>query len=272
MADDEYDDVGGDSPRKPSGIQSVDLGFRLIFALMEARSALSLTELSRRAGMSTSKARGYLISYVRLGLVEQRGDGGLYDLGPTALRMGLAAMGRISPLELARAGLGALQLEIHEIICLCVWGDFGPVVVDKLDGIRSTPFELRLGMTVPLLTTATARVFMAYLPRERYADLLKQEVAENVRLGNKAVNLEKILKAVRADGCAAISNEALPGFASVAVPLLDHRGAVIATINAVGPISRFDVSVSGHTAQKLREFAQRISEECGGPLPVARRR
>jgi DNA-binding IclR family transcriptional regulator len=265
-------DSNDDSIQKPTGIQSVDLGFRLMFALMEAGEALSLTELSRIIGMSTSKARGYLISFVRLGLVQQLGDGGLYDLGPTAVRLGIAAMGRISALDMARSGLPELHAALHETTCLCVWGDFGPVVVDKLDGTRNTPFVLRLGMSVPLLTTATGRTFMAWLPRERYAHLLEREVVVQARSGSKNLNLDKILKAVRDDGCAAVNDIALPGFASVAVPLLDHRGALIATVNAIGPSSRFDVSVDGPAATELKRFAAHVSEQCGAPAPAAPRR
>jgi DNA-binding IclR family transcriptional regulator len=216
---------------KQSGIQSVELGFRLISALIQAGEALSLTELSRSSGMSTSKARGYLISFVRLGLVQQRGDGGVYDLGPTAVRLGLSAMGRISALECARAELSALRAAIHETVCLCVWGDFGPVVVDKLDGVRNTPFELRLGMSVPLLTTATGRTFMAWLPPERFAEVLKRESSDHLRAGSKQqAGLNRILKAVRSDGCAAVSDVELPGFASVAVPLLLTRSGQAAAL------------------------------------------
>ncbi|CAE6858363.1 Transcriptional repressor IclR [Paraburkholderia aspalathi] len=258
-----------DGMPKQTGIQSVELGFRLISLLMQAGGALSLTELSRSSGMSTSKARGYLISFVRLGIVQQRGDGGLYDLGPTAVRLGLAAMGRINALACVRAELSALRTAIQETVCLCVWGDFGPVVVDKLDGVQNTPFELRLGTSVPLLTTATGHTFMAWLPPERYSDLLRRESGGDLRVGSKQkVNLDRILKAVRRDGCAAVSDVELPGFGSVAVPLLDHRGELIATVNAIGPSSRFDVTVNGSAANELRRFAQYVGEQCGVPAAV----
>ncbi|WP_098554149.1 IclR family transcriptional regulator [Burkholderia sp. JKS000303] len=246
------------------GIQSVELGFGLVAALMQAQEALSLTELARAAGMSTSKARGYLISFVRLGIVRQLGDGGLYDLGPTAVRLGLAALGRINPLECARSELPALRAAVRETVCLCVWGDFGPVVVDKLDGVQNTPFELRLGMTVPLLTTATGRLFMAWMPPESYQTLFQQESGRLLRSGAKhQFNLDRVLAAVRKDGCASVSDVELPGFASVGVPLFDNRGELIATVNAIGPSSRFDVSINGPVANQLRAFARHVAEQCG---------
>jgi len=251
------------APPKQAGIQSVELGFKLIFALMDAGSALSLTELARLAGMSTSKARGYLISFVRLGLIQQKGDGGHYDLGATSVRLGLSAMNRVCALEIARAHLESLQLALHETTCLCVWGDFGPVVVDKLDGARSSPFELRLGMTVPLIGTATGRTFMAYMPRERYAEILARELAEYKRMGAAKPDVEKILKEVRSNGCASVRESKLPGFGSVAVPLLDHRGSLIASINVIGPSNQLDVSAQGQPATELRKFALHVSRQCG---------
>ncbi|WP_170845037.1 IclR family transcriptional regulator [Chitinasiproducens palmae] len=266
MSSAQQPDDDADVP-KQSGIQSVELGFRLITELMGAREALSLTELARRIGMSPSKARGYLISFVRLGIAQQQQGGGLYDLGPTAIRLGLAAMNRIDALACARAQLPALRAALRETVCLCVWGDHGPVVIDKLEGAGHAPFELRLGTSVPLLSTATGRTFLAWLPEERYAPLLRLTSEASLRQATpEHVALERMIETVRRDGCAVVGDVELPGFASVAVPLLDHRGALIATVNAIGPSNAFDVSVDGSPARALRAFARDVAERAGAPL------
>lgn len=74
-------------------VQSVEVGGRLLLALADSGSSLSLKDLAAKAGMTPSRAHPYLVSYGRLGLVEQDSVG-RYDLGPAALRVGLASLSR----------------------------------------------------------------------------------------------------------------------------------------------------------------------------------
>lgn len=53
---------------------------------------LPLGELAARAGMASAKAHPYLVSFVRVGLVQQDSATGFYELGPFALQMGLVSL------------------------------------------------------------------------------------------------------------------------------------------------------------------------------------
>jgi DNA-binding IclR family transcriptional regulator len=77
---------------------------RLLRALADAQSALSLKDLAASAAMPASKAHRYLVSFGRSGLVTQDAVTGRYDLGPLALTVGLAALGRVNA---ARVGAWA---------------------------------------------------------------------------------------------------------------------------------------------------------------------
>src|SRR5688572_28117820 len=94
------------------GIQSVELGCRILTALACARGGLGLTILAKASGMSPSKARRYLISFTRAGLVEQDGATGTYDLGWFALQLGLAAQSRSDVACLGRAMVSDLRADI----------------------------------------------------------------------------------------------------------------------------------------------------------------
>ena len=90
--------------RKRRGIQSVDTGIRLLEAMEKAEGPLALKELSARADMDPSSAHRYLASFARCGLVRQQPDS-RYDFGPLALRVGLAAVRRLDPVQLIEQAL-----------------------------------------------------------------------------------------------------------------------------------------------------------------------
>ena len=85
-----------------AGIQSVEVGFELLSALSQATGALMLRDLAAAAGMSAAKAHRYLVSFQRMGLVMQYPVSTRYDLGPAALRLGLASLSRLDAVKLAR--------------------------------------------------------------------------------------------------------------------------------------------------------------------------
>ena len=87
----ELDDV---EPQR-AGIQSVEVGFSLLDVLANSGDALMLRDLAAKAGMSAAKAHRYLVSFQRLELVTQDAGSTRYDLGPAALKLGLASLSRL---------------------------------------------------------------------------------------------------------------------------------------------------------------------------------
>ena len=77
------------------GIQSIEVGARILQALARAPHPQMLRDLAAAAQMPAAKAHRYLVSFARMGLVEQQADTGLYDLGSFALELGLGALARL---------------------------------------------------------------------------------------------------------------------------------------------------------------------------------
>lgn len=77
------------SEKKQRGIQSVEVGGRLLQALARQREPLGLTELAGEAQLSSAQAHTYLVSLTRLGLVKRDALTGNYEPGPLSLRLGL---------------------------------------------------------------------------------------------------------------------------------------------------------------------------------------
>src|SRR5215212_9935410 len=114
--------------KKRRGIQSIETGIRVLEALERADGPLALKDLSASADLDPSSAHRYLASFVHCGLVRQDPDA-RYDFGPLALRIGLAAMQRLDPMQLAERALPELVAETGYTALLSVWSSRGPTVV-----------------------------------------------------------------------------------------------------------------------------------------------
>ena len=83
------------------GIQSIEIGGRLLTALVEEGGPMSLGDLAKKAGMPSAKAHPYLVSFGSFGLVEQTPLTGRYELGPFALQLGLISLHLLDPVRIA---------------------------------------------------------------------------------------------------------------------------------------------------------------------------
>ena len=83
------------------GIQSVEIGFRLLRILAANNRPMMLRDIAAGAGMASAKDHRSMVSFMRIGIVEQDPATGRYDLGAYALELGLAGLGRLDPVRLA---------------------------------------------------------------------------------------------------------------------------------------------------------------------------
>src|SRR5689334_10089961 len=177
--------VGASSQR--AGIQSVEVGFALLQVLSQAAGPLMLRDLAAAAGMSAAKAHRYLVSFQRLQLVVQDAGSTRYDLGPAALKLGLASLSRLDAVKLARERIAPLMEQIGHTLALAVWGNHGPTIVHWEESPQAVTVNLRLGDVMPLLSSATGRCFAAYLSKDAITPLLKDEIARAQKQGRSDV-------------------------------------------------------------------------------------
>jgi DNA-binding IclR family transcriptional regulator len=251
-----------------AGIQSVEIGLRLVTSLADASTKLRLGELAARAGMHRSKAHRYLVSLGRSGLVRQD-ENGLYAFGPLALRIGLAALNDLNPVSMARAHLDRLASELHHTIAVAVWGDRGPIYIESRDPplpIRLI-FNIRVGTFMPLTHSAAGLLFAAYVPREQTQPLIELELRQNAGKKNGSAGslraLEQKLAAVTKYGLARVRGDFQSGIDALSAPIVDRYGHIVLALSAMGHSSEFDGSYDGPVARGLLAAAATMSEELG---------
>ncbi len=256
------------APKSQAGIQSVEVGFALLDVLCQANSSMMLRDLAQAAGMSPAKAHRYLVSYQRLGLVQQDGSSTRYDLGPAALKLGLATLSRLDAVALARSRMDALMEEIGHTVAIAVWGNHGPVIVHWQEPARAVTVNLRLGDVMPLLGSATGRCFAAFAPSALVQPLLKLEVAqlgksERAGMPRNAQEAQNTMEETREQGLGRVIDTLLPGISGMAAPVWDAGERICLSLVSLGSSASFDADYKGSTANALRGLSAQLSAELG---------
>ena len=254
--------------KERAGIQSVEVGFALLEVLSQAPGPLMLRDLAAAAGMSAAKAHRYLVSFQRLQLVVQDAGSTRYDLGPAALKLGLASLSRLDAVKLARERIAGLMEQIGHTLALAVWGNHGPTIVHWEESPQAVTVNLRLGDVMPLLSSATGRCFAAYLSKEAITPLLKDEIARAQKQGRADVpatlaEARALLDEVRQRGAARVVDTLLPGIVGFCAPVFDSDGHIVLGIVALGPSGTFDPEWGGAVDRPLRAAARQLSSDLG---------
>lgn len=240
------------------GIQSVDILFSILRVLEGAGTALSLSEVAKRAGQQSSKVHHYLVSLIRNGAVRQNANGS-YDLGPYALQLGLSALGRLDIVERASEAMATFRDETGEACFLAVWGNRGPTIIRYFEGTRPVTVEARAGLVLPLLTSATGQVFLSWLPEAAWraiADFEKKSLPESI-------DIDDLRERCRRRGIGVTRGELLPRIAAVSSPVFDHDGNLVCSLTALGLLGDINIETDGETATQLHQSAERLSRVLG---------
>jgi len=241
------------------GIASIATGMQLIDVLANADGPLKLKEIAAASGMPAAKVHRYLSTFIACGMVSQSGRSAAYDLGPMAMRVGVAALQRQNVLERACTELAALRDEIRATCFVSGWSDRGPIILRWEDSRRPLTVIVQVGSTMPLLRSATGRTFLGFLPRSQTAALVESEIAEaNQRISSD--ELDALVRDTRAAGLGSVDGAFQEGIASLAVPLFDILGDVAGAVTALGRSGEFDASIDGGIANALRRFARQVEQ------------
>lgn len=258
----------GDPIRQRQGIQSIEVGTRLLQALAANGRSMVLRDLARNAGMPAAKARRYLVSFMRMGLVEQDANTGRYDLGAFSLELGLASLARLDPVRLAGPVLDDLCERIGETVALAMWGNHGATCVRWLEAGGPVTITLRTGVVLPLISSATGLAFAAFYRSPYLRKMLDAEIemaAEARRAAPAALHssLAVQLDEIRCRGIARASGSVTPGINGFSAPVFNHTGRMVAAITSLGIIGNFDMDWDSPMAQQTREAAAILSWRLG---------
>ncbi len=242
---------------------------------------MALKDLAREADMSAAKAHPYMVSFGRLGLIEQDPASGHYLLGPLALQLGLISLQQVNPVQVATPLIARLAERVGLTVAIAVWGDRGATIVRVAESPAQLHVSMRHGTVFSLTGTASGRLFAAFLDetvvkqmldserkREKAGVELSPGMPPPQRLPDWKA-LQERLHEVRTHRISRSEGEIVPGISAMAAPVFDPMGAITIAITAIGPSATFDTSWEGPVAQALKQCAAQVAERLGTQRPLA---
>ncbi len=165
------------------GIQSVEIGFRVLAAVAAESQPATLGAIAKRAGLSASQAHRYLASLIAGGMAHQAASSGRYELGPQAIQIGLAALARTDVFAEADPAIAAFTRDTGRSTLVAARGPLGPTIVRWHAGRTPVITSLAVGSVLPLLGSATGHAFLAFMGSEELAGAVETAKAEDARCG-----------------------------------------------------------------------------------------
>jgi DNA-binding IclR family transcriptional regulator len=254
----------GDDPVARRGVGALDHALDVLKALARSRGPATLSDISRAAGMPTTKVHRYLASFIDAGLVSQPERSGRYDLGQGALDLGLAALARNDIVNRVAGQLADLTDATGSTAMLSVWGGFGPTVVRWERSSTFIATTLGLGTTFPLLNSATGRVFLANLPDRLTRASVERELKAlganraDADFDSSPKGIERLKALVRRQGHATVEGRLIPGLKAASAPVLNWQGEAECAVTLIGS-SRDVIDPQAAALPTLMRFVARFS-------------
>lgn len=245
-------------------MQSLERGLAVLLAFSGRTSPMAPGEVAALTGLSRPAARRLIITLAKAGYVRE--DGGRYALTPRVLQFGAAYLSSQSLHGVAEPHMERLSATIQESCSLATLDDLDAVVVARVLTRRILTVNLEVGARLPAHASSLGRVLLAALPADRLDALL--DTAELRPLTPSTltdpVRLRAELARVRAQGWCLVDEEVERGVRSVAAPVTDARGRVVAALAASVHAHRVDRSaLRRDLLDPVRSAAAAISSDLG---------
>jgi IclR family pca regulon transcriptional regulator len=229
-------------------VAGLEKGLMVIEAFDAEHSRQTISEVAQRTGLTRAAARRYLLTLVHLGFMRQERKSFL--LAPRALRLGQGYVRSAKLPRIVQPVVAQLAQSLQQTAMACVLDGDQVICVANSGGNRPLPIDVHPGVHAPAFCTATGRVLLAALPPEeaqrRLSDRPLQAMTD--RTVTDAQQLREELDRTRQQGHAIIDQEFMSGVRTVAVPLQNHRGEVVAAINISAPADHNGLQQFAHQA------------------------
>jgi IclR family pca regulon transcriptional regulator len=226
-------------PREGTGpdfIEALARGLEVIAAFRPGRPAMTLADVANATGLARPTARRILLTLTELGYVRAAGNGSPqagFALTPRVLELGMAYVHSMGLWDIARPHMERLVARTNESSSIAQLDGSDVVYVARVSVPKIVTLAVDIGTRFPALPTSLGKVLLAALPAER-VDLVLAEpsrsgITPRWQPGRDERDAE--LRQVRARGWALTDEKLAPGIRSVAAPLRDGSGRVIAALN-----------------------------------------
>lgn len=266
------DIADGNEDKEQRAVQSIEVGGRLLLALSNSLTPLTLKDLASQAGLPASRAHPYLVSFCKLRLIEQEVDTGRYGLGPAALQLGLTSLHQLDPVKAALPVAQRLATSTGHAVALAVWGNFGPTIIRMIEAREPLHVSMQVGTVMSIFGTATGRAFAAVMPIDRIERAMALPLGDPSDRKTPLVKfnsreLRDAVAEVREHGLARAEGKPIPGVNAFSAVAFDHEGDPVIVVTVLGHQDSFPADWNSSAARAVRDAANEISDRLGWRAP-----
>ncbi len=258
-------DQGSPPERGAHYVQSLERGLAVIRAFTADSPSLTLTDVAKRTGLTRAGARRFLLTLADLGYV--RTDGKHFSLTARVLDLGYAFLSGLPLPDIAQPHLERLSGQVHESTSASVLDGPDVVYVARFAVSRIMAVSITVGTRFPAYATSMGHVLLAGLPAselDRYLGTVRLEPLTSHSITSPD-RLRAELDQVRTQGWALVDQELEEGLRSVAAPVHDRAGRVIAAVNVSTHASRTTVDQLRHdVVPELLATCEGIEKDLSG--------
>jgi IclR family pca regulon transcriptional regulator len=241
----------------PDFVESLARGLDVLACFDADHRSMSLSEVATAAGLARPTARRLLLTLEELGFV--RSAGGVFQLTPKVLTLGMAYVGALGLWDIARPHLESLVARTGESSSMAQLDGSDIVYVARVSVPKIIALRVDIGTRFPAAQTSQGKVLLAGLSPDELDRTLAQPSRAGLPpyIGRSPEQLDAELTEIRARGWALADEELAPGVRSVAAPVRDGSGTVRAAMNVT--VHAAETS----TEQLLREYLPLLLRTAG---------
>jgi IclR family transcriptional regulator, pca regulon regulatory protein len=264
--------IAGSNMADGDFVQSLERGLAVIRAFDAEHRMLSLSEVAAATGLSRAAARRFLHTLVHLGYMHN--SGGRFALRPKILELGYAYLSSLTLPEVALPHLEELVEQVRESSSVSELDGEDVVYIARVPTKRIMRVTINVGTRFPAYATSMGRVLLAAKPDDwldKYLSSVKLRGLTDHTITSPA-GLRQELHKIRGRGWALVDQELEEGLRSLAAPIRDAEGTVIAAINVSTHAGRRSLeSVVQDMLRPLLTTAERIERDLASARTASRR-
>lgn len=256
-------DALGQPSNETRVVKSVARAIRMIKAMAARPGAMTLSDVARAVDMSKPAAY-HMLRTLAIEDFVRRTDDGRYELSWGLWEAGASVIRRTSLVQVARPHLDRLAKSTTETILLSIVDDDGVLYLDRDEITSDFTMVATTGRRTSFHANASGKIHLAHGAEDLIAAVLEGPLkAFTTTTITDPDDLRAELESVRSQGFATCWQEQEIGISSIAVPIRDHRGSVVAALALAGPAGRVNRRSLGRHVRTLTQEAAQIAQKLG---------
>ena len=252
-----------DAKEKPfrDHVGSLQRGLAVLEVLSGNPAGISMSEVAEKAGLTRAGARRLLLTLAAEGYASL--DGRQFQLTPKLLTLVRTWLQGLTLWTYAEPAMRVLSTQLEESCSAAVLSGHDIVYVARVPGRRIVSVALHVGARLPAWCTSMGRVLIAGLPEAERESFLATVAIDPLTPNSISERADLIAEIARcaAQGYSLVDEELEVGLRSIAVPVRDRAGRVVAALNISTQASRFSpAEMEREILPPLREAARQIED------------